>query len=115
MNPSWFSCTNGGDSLAPVSASTIGPLLCSKTAIDLLVAGNQRDVEGIIRLAVRSLPRLHTTSHLQREGSPLAVQPPARGASSTQCPDVCPFFSHNLLLLLLFSQIRWKGTVGEEV
>jgi len=53
MNLSWFSCTGGAGGLALAKAATMGPLLCSKTAIDLQVAGNHRDVEGIIK---RSLP-----------------------------------------------------------
>lgn len=63
MNPSWFSCTSGvGDGRAPApapalaNAATIGPLLCSKTAIDPRVAGNQRDVGGIVRPALHSPP-----------------------------------------------------------
>ncbi len=67
MNPSWLSCTNGGRGSALANAATIGPLLCSKTAIDRRVAGNQRNVGGIIRLAVQSLPELPSTFPPQRE------------------------------------------------
>lgn len=81
MNPSWFSCTNGGRGSALASAATIGPLLCSKTAIDRRVAGNQRNVEGIIRLAVCSLPELPTTPPLQRGGPPPVAPAPGGGAS----------------------------------
>lgn len=35
MNLSWFSWTGGVGGLAPVKAATMGPLLCSKSAIDL--------------------------------------------------------------------------------
>lgn len=102
MNPSWFSCTNGRRSLALANAVTIGPLLCSKTAIDLRVAGNQRNVEGIIRLAERSRPRprLPTTSPLQREG------PPRLGAKD-------PLFC-NVLPGLFFDQNLWMDTAEDK-
>lgn len=76
--------------LALVNAATIGLLLCSKTAIDRQVAVNQRNVEGIIRLAVHPLPQPLTTSSLQREGPLLVFQAPGRWASD----------SHGLLVLI---------------
>lgn len=68
-DPSWFGCTGGGPCAAPVSAATIRIVPCSKTAIDRRVAGNQRNVEGMVRPT-----RLLTCRSLQREGPPVEFQ-----------------------------------------